>query len=72
MIINEKITAATESFIRYSLLLNPDEFDAVRAKIEPLALHNMAATPKAQAIFTMILDEIEKTVKSSGGGTVEE
>lgn len=72
MIINEKITATTESFIRYSLLLTPDEFAAVRAKIEPLALHNIANHPKAQAIFAVILDEVEKTVKSSGGGTVEE
>ena len=70
MIINEKITAMTESFIRYSLLLTPDEFAAVRAEIESETLHKMP--PKAQAVFVLMLDTVEKTVKSSGGGAVKE
>ena len=72
MIINEKITAITESFIKYSLLLNHDEFIALRTKIEPVALSNMEQYPQARAAYTLILDNVENAVKSMGGGTLKD
>lgn len=63
MIINEEITAVTKDFIRYSLLLTPDEFSAARAEFEPQAQRGMARLPQALAAYTLILDRIEEAVK---------
>lgn len=63
MIINEEITALAEDFIRYSLLLTPDEFSAARTEFEPQAQRSMERIPQALAAYTLILDRIEEAVK---------